>query len=66
MLLNQTKNKILVIGDVHGTKNWERFDFSKYNKVIFLGDYFDTWENNWEECNQIYNINSNNMFYLQR
>ncbi len=48
--------KVLVIGDLHGTKNWKRFDFSKYDKICFMGDYFDDWANNWEECDQIKNL----------
>lgn len=50
------REKLLIIGDVHGTKNWERFDFEKYDKTIFLGDYFDEFHNNWNECNQIDNL----------
>lgn len=48
--------KILAIGDSHGTKNWKRFDFKKYDKIIFLGDFFDEFHNNWEEVNQIDNL----------
>ena len=48
--------KILAIGDIHGTKNWKRFDFKKYDKIIFLGDFFDEFHNNWEEVNQIDNL----------
>ena len=48
--------KVLMIGDVHQTKNWKRFDFSKYDKVIFLGDYFDNYGASWSEINPITNL----------
>ena len=33
--LDNKKLKILVLGDSHGTEYWKRFDFEKYNKIIF-------------------------------
>jgi predicted phosphodiesterase len=38
-------NKILVIGDIHGRKFWEKpcENIEKYQRVIFLGDYFDPY-----------------------
>lgn len=38
--------KITVIGDVHGTNTWKTI-INKENdsdKIIFLGDYFDSWD----------------------
>lgn len=43
--------KILIIPDVHGTHNWE-LALSKIDKVdhvVFLGDYFDSWTNQWPD-----------------
>ncbi len=37
--------KILIIPDVHGSHEWEKIKSipkSKYDKVVFLGDYFDS------------------------
>lgn len=38
--------KIAVIGDVHGRTNWKQIDFSHYDEVIFMGDYFDPYAYN--------------------
>lgn len=38
--------KVCVIGDVHGRDVWQKIDFSKYDKVIFMGDYFDPYMGN--------------------
>jgi len=48
--------KVLAIGDIHQTENWKRFDFTKYDKVIFLGDYFDDHGSNWSKLNPISNL----------
>lgn len=38
--------RILVIGDIHGHNDWERVVLKEdYDKVIFLGDYFDNYKN---------------------
>jgi hypothetical protein len=34
--------KIISIGDIHGRDIWEKIDFSKCDKVIFHGDYWDS------------------------
>ncbi|MDR0877899.1 MAG: metallophosphoesterase [Treponema sp.] len=43
--------KILAIPDVHGSHHWKKAKASikKYDKIIFLGDYFDCWENKWPD-----------------
>lgn len=48
--------KILVIGDVHGRDNWKKaVAENEFDKVVFLGDYFDSWDKTAEE--QIKNFN---------
>lgn len=38
--------RILVIGDIHGHKSWDKIVSNEdYDKVIFLGDYFDNYKN---------------------
>lgn len=42
--------KILVIPDIHGSHEWEeakKISKTEYDYAVFLGDYFDSWENNW-------------------
>lgn len=44
--------KILVIPDVHGSHEWEvakTLPKDSYDYVVFLGDYFDSWENKWDD-----------------
>jgi hypothetical protein len=36
--------RILVISDVHGRNNWGRVEREDYDKVVFLGDYFDSFD----------------------
>lgn len=37
--------KILALGDTHGRNDWEKIVYKeKYDKIIFLGDYFDSKE----------------------
>ena len=33
--------KILVIPDVHETRYWENNNFDDFDRIVFLGDYFD-------------------------
>jgi len=49
--------KIAVIPDIHGSIYWRMTIkmIDKLDKIIFLGDYFDSWENEWPE--QINNVN---------
>ena len=37
---------ILVLPDIHGRKFWKEKcqDITKYDRVIFLGDYFDPYD----------------------
>ena len=39
--------KICVIPDIHQSTHWKKVDIDAVDKVIFLGDYFDCWENKW-------------------
>ncbi len=44
--------RILVIPDVHGSHEWEvakTFPREEYDFIVFLGDYFDSWENKWPD-----------------
>ena len=43
--------KILIIPDVHGTHEWEmaKNEISQVDYVVFMGDYFDSWENKWDD-----------------
>lgn len=43
--------KILVIPDVHGSHNWETANqlINHVDKVIFIGDYVDSWDNKWPD-----------------
>lgn len=43
--------KVLVIPDVHGTHCWEvaKEKINEVDKVVFLGDYFDSWTNEWPD-----------------
>lgn len=35
--------KIISIGDIHGRTFWKRIDPAKYDKIIFIGDYVDSF-----------------------
>ena len=52
---NSKKLKILILGDSHGTEHWLNHDFSMFNKIISLGDWYDNWENDWTKIDQIKN-----------
>jgi len=41
--------KIAIITDIHGTTYWRyaQKNIDKYDKFIFLGDYFDNWVSEW-------------------
>ena len=44
--------KILVIPDIHGSHEWEvakTLSVKEYDYAVFLGDYFDSWENKWPD-----------------
>lgn len=44
--------KILSVPDVHGSHEWEvikTIPKSSYDYIIFHGDYFDAWENEWPD-----------------
>jgi len=51
--------KIAAVTDIHGTANWRAvIDMvDKFDKIIFLGDYFDSWTNKWpDQINNAGNI----------
>lgn len=43
--------RIMVVPDIHGTHEWEKAKeiVSQVDKIIFFGDYFDSWENQWPD-----------------
>lgn len=44
--------KILSVPDIHGSHEWEvikTIPKSSYDYIIFHGDYFDAWENEWPD-----------------
>ena len=44
--------KIFIVPDVHGSHEWEtikKLPAKTYDYVVFLGDYFDCWENRWPD-----------------
>lgn len=43
--------KILAIGDIHGSSFWEKIipKVKEYNKIIFIGDYWDSFNINFVE-----------------
>ena len=43
--------KIAIITDIHGSTYWRVVMkmVDKFDKIIFLGDYFDAWINRWPE-----------------
>jgi hypothetical protein len=39
-------NKLIAIGDIHGRQIWKQIvTNNQFDKVVFIGDYFDTHEN---------------------
>jgi predicted MPP superfamily phosphohydrolase len=36
--------KILAIGDIHGRDVWKDANFAAYDKVVFIGDYVDSFD----------------------
>lgn len=38
--------KIAVIGDIHSRSNWQKIDLEQYDRVVFMGDYFDPYTYN--------------------
>ena len=41
--------KILTIGDLHGKDIWKKLTMESYDKVIFIGDYCDSYDTTDEE-----------------
>ena len=35
--------KLIAIGDLHGKDCWKQIDFNLYDKVVFMGDYTDSF-----------------------
>lgn len=48
--------KILIIGDIHGTSVWKDIEPYLYDKIIFLGDYIDSFDVG--DAEMIYNLKS--------
>jgi hypothetical protein len=51
--------KIAIITDIHGSTNWRAVMkmVDNFDKIVFLGDYFDSWTNKWpEQMNNACNI----------
>lgn len=46
--------KILIIGDIHGTNMWQNIEPFLYDKIIFLGDYVDSFDV--ADSEMIYNL----------
>lgn len=46
----------IAIGDIHGNDIWKKIIEKPYDEVIFIGDYFDTFEDI-PSFKQIYNFN---------
>ena len=46
-------SKVLIISDMHGSHNWEQAKSivkeQKIDYVVSLGDWVDSWENNWPD-----------------
>ena len=43
---------ILSVPDVHGSHEWEvvkNLPKDSYDYIVFHGDYFDSWENEWPD-----------------
>lgn len=63
--MNKKTNNLIVIGDTHGKNTWEKIDKETANKVIFLGDYFDSFSipfnKQIENFKNIINYKKNNM-----
>lgn len=44
--------RIVAVPDVHGSHAWEvvkTYPKESYDYIVFLGDYFDTWKNQWPD-----------------
>lgn len=44
--------KILIVPDIHGSTEWKvikNYPLEEYDYIVFMGDYFDSWENKWPE-----------------
>jgi predicted MPP superfamily phosphohydrolase len=42
--------KIICVPDIHQSNHWRKLlkiDLNTIDKIVFLGDYFDNWENEW-------------------
>jgi predicted phosphodiesterase len=61
---NKVNNKIIVLGDTHGLDKWKEIVKQPFSKVIFLGDYFDSFDvlfqDQWENFTDILEFKSQN------
>ena len=61
--------KIAAIPDPHGSHHWEATaaDIDMYDKIVFLGDYFDNWENQWpDQMNNFKSIIAFKLLHLDK
>lgn len=62
--------KICVIGDIHGRSNWQKIDLEQYDKVVFMGDYFDPYDYNisyddrWDNFQKILELKKKDPFKI--
>lgn len=60
--------KICVIGDIHGRSNWQKIDLEQYDKVVFMGDYFDpyayniSYDDRWDNFQKILELKKKDPF----
>lgn len=60
--------KIAVIGDIHGRSNWQKIDLEQYDRVVFMGDYFDpyayniSYDNRWDNFQKILELKKKDPF----
>ena len=36
--------RYITIGDIHGRDDWQAINIRNYDKIIFIGDYVDSFE----------------------
>jgi predicted MPP superfamily phosphohydrolase len=41
--------RLIAIPDIHGSTHWKKVLKGNYDRIVFLGDYVDSWVNKWPE-----------------